>query len=125
MMTMTMRVKFADVFADEATTDIFCNSLNLKARGSVLEESTRKHPEASDVEGRVLELWARDLRAEGQPAAGLPISGASMVGWMRTRREAQRLVEQDALTEMLEEMSLSTLLYYVLAGDGRNADESS
>jgi hypothetical protein len=34
-----------------------------------------------------------------------------------------RLVEQDALSEMLEEMSLSTLLYYVLAGDGKITDE--
>ncbi len=122
---MTMRVTFADGSTDEATTYIFCNSLNLKARGSVLEESTGKHQEASDLEGRVLELWAKDLRVEGQPAARLPVSGASMVGWMSTRREAQQLVEQDALAEMLEEMSLSTLLYYVLAGDGRNADESS
>ena len=122
---MTMRVKFADATAEDKYTDIFCKPLNLKARGSVLEERTRKHLEAGEPEGRALEFWAQDLRAEGQPAAGLPISGASMVGWMRTRREAQRLVEQDALTEMLEEMSLSTLLYYVLAGDGRNADESS
>lgn len=34
-----------------------------------------------------------------------------------------RLVEQDALSEMLEEMSLSALLYYVLAGEGMIADE--
>ena len=124
-MTTTMRVKFADATAEDKYTDIFCKPLNLKARGSVLEERTRKHLEAGEPEGRALEFWAQDLRAEGQPAAGLPISGASMVGWMSTRRETQRLVEQDALTEMLEEMSLSTLLYYVLAGDGRNADESS
>jgi hypothetical protein len=35
----------------------------------------------------------------------------------------ERLVAQDALSEMLEEMSLSTLLYYVLAGEGKIADE--
>ena len=32
-------------------------------------------------------------------------------------------MEQDALSEMLEEMSLSTLLYYVLVGEGKIADE--
>jgi hypothetical protein len=35
----------------------------------------------------------------------------------------ERLMEQDALSEMLEEMSLSTLLYYVLVGEGKIADE--
>jgi hypothetical protein len=37
----------------------------------------------------------------------------------------ESLVEQDALSEMLTEMSLSTLLYYVLAGEGTGEDESS
>ena len=35
----------------------------------------------------------------------------------------ERLVARDALSEMLEEMSLSTLLYYVLVGEGKIADE--
>jgi hypothetical protein len=120
MMTMTTRVKFADASTDEGYTDIFCKSLNLKARGSVLEERTRKHEDAGDPEWRALELWAQDLRVEGVPAAGAPVLGVSGTG-----QRSQRLVEQDALVEMLEEMSLSTLLYYVLAGDGRNKDESA
>ena len=40
-----------------------------------------------------------------------------------TMNAYERLVEQDALSEMLEEMSLSTLLYYVLVGEGKIADE--
>ena len=122
---MTMRVKFADATAEDKYTDIFCKPLNLKARGSVLEERTRKHLEAGEPEGRALEFWAQDLPAEGQPAAGLHVSGRLDMGSSVFGRTRQRFVEQDALTEMLEEMSLSTLLYYVLAGDGRNADESS
>jgi|GEM_PF-7130865 len=35
----------------------------------------------------------------------------------------ERLVEKDALSEMLEEMSPSTLFYCVLAGEGKIADE--
>ncbi len=35
----------------------------------------------------------------------------------------EQLVEKDALSEMLAEMSLSTLLYYVLAGEGKIEDE--
>jgi hypothetical protein len=125
MMTMTMRVKFADATADEGYTDIFCKSLNLKARGSVLEDRTRKHEDAGDPEWRALELWAQDLRTEGVPVAAAPVLGSSVSGFSDTGRTSQRLVEQDALTEMLEEMSLSTLLYYVLAGEGMNQDESA
>jgi hypothetical protein len=120
MMTMTMRVKFADASTDEGYTDIFCKSLNLKARGSVLEDRTRQHEHAGDPEWRALELWAQDLRAEGLSATELPVAASVSAG-----RTSQRLVEQDALAEMLEEMSLSTLLYYVLAGEGMNTDESS
>lgn len=35
----------------------------------------------------------------------------------------EKFVAQDALSEMLEEMSLSALLYYVLMGEGKVADE--
>jgi len=55
----------------------------------------------------------------------LPVLGAFDMGSSASGRTPQRFVAQDALTEMLEEMSLSTLLYYVLAGDGRSTDESS
>ena len=112
---MTMRVKFADASTDEGYTDIFCKSLNLKARGSVLEERTRKHEDAGDPEWRALELWAQDLRTEGVPVAAPSVLESAVSGFSDTGRMSQRLVEQDALTEMLEEMSLSTLLYYVLA----------
>jgi hypothetical protein len=125
MMTMTMRVKFAEASADEGTTDMFCNFLNLKVRGSVLGERAQKHQGASDPESRAFEVWAQDLRAEGQTASGLPVLGAFDMGSSASGRTPQRFVAQDALTEMLEEMSLSTLLYYVLAGDGRSTDESS
>jgi hypothetical protein len=115
MMTMTMRVKFAGTSADEGFTDIFWKSLNLKARGNVLEDRTLVHQELRDVNVR-----ARDLRAEELPATELPVAVSVSAG-----RVSQRLVEQDALSEMLAEMSLSTLLYYVLAGEGTDKDESS
>lgn len=106
MMTMTMRVKFAEGSSEEEFRDISWKPLNLKARGNVLEDRTRNYREVG-----ALEVWADDLQTERLPAAGLPVS--------------QRPVEQDALSEMLEEMSLSTLLYYVLVGEGTNTDESA
>jgi hypothetical protein len=119
MLTMTTRVKFADATADEGYTEVFRKSLNLEGRGSVLEGRTRKQVETTDPEGRALELWAQDLRAEV-----VPMAGSRAVGSV-AERTTQRLMEQDALSEMLEEMSLSTLLYYVLAGEGRSGDETS
>jgi hypothetical protein len=110
MMTMTMRLKFAGTSADESFTDIFWKPLNLRARDNVLEDRTLVHQDLRDPE-----VWAQHARAEQLPASGLPVA----------ERASQRLVEQDALAEMLEEMSLSTLLYYVLAGEGANKDESS
>jgi hypothetical protein len=97
---MTMRVRFADATADEGFIDIFSKPLNLKARGNVLEDRTQNQQELRDSTLRV---------------TGLPVSVPT----------TQRVVEQDSLSEMLEEMSLSTLLYYVLAGEGMNADESA
>ncbi len=97
---MTMRLKFADGTADEGFTDIFAKTLNLKAMrnvlgiDNVLDNRTRQEQEPREAM----------LRAEG------------LLG-------SKRLVERDALSEMLEEMSLSSLLYYVLAGDGRNTHE--
>jgi hypothetical protein len=130
MMTMTMRVKFAGTSADEGFTDIFWKPLNLQAPGSVLEDRTLVHQELRErevgalevraLEVRALEVRARDARAEGLPATELPVAASSSA-----RQASQRLVEPDALTEMLAEMSLSTLLYYVLAGEGTDRDESS
>lgn len=97
-----MRLKFADASADEGFTEIFCKSLNLKGQGDVLEERP----------GMLRGLRDRALRAAGVPVAE-----------RRPQLLAERAVEQDALSEMLEEMSLSTLLYYVLAGEGTEADE--
>ena len=102
---MTMRLKFAGVTADEGFTDIFWKPLNLNARENVLEGRTLAQQEVGDTEVR-----AQDLRTKGLPVAA---------------RMSQPFVEQDALAEMLEEMSLSTLLYYVLAGEGTGRDESS
>ncbi|WP_423958403.1 hypothetical protein [Bradyrhizobium sp.] len=104
-MTMTMRLKFAGTSADESFTDIFWKPLNLTGRDNVLEDRTMAHQEVRDADVR-----AQDLRTKGLPVM---------------EKTPQRLVEQDALAEMLEEMSLSTLLYYVLAGEGANKDESS
>jgi hypothetical protein len=130
MMTMTMRVKFAGTSADEGFTDIFWKPLNLQAPGSVLEDRTLVHQELRErevgalevraLEVRALEVRAQDARAEGLPATELPVAASSSA-----RQASQRLVEPDALTEMLAEMSLSTLLYYVLAGEGTDRDESS
>jgi hypothetical protein len=120
MLTMMTRVKFADAAAEEGYTEILRKSLNPNVRGNVLEDRTRKHVEASEPENWALGLWAQDLRTEATPARGLPVSAAAVAG-----RGSQQLVEQDGLSEMLEEMSLSTLLYYVLAGEGRAKDESS
>ena len=127
---MTMRVKFAGTSADEGFTDIFWKPLNLQAPGSVLEDRTLVHQELRErevgalevraLEVRALEVRARDARAEGLPATELPVAASSSA-----RQASQRLVEPDALTEMLAEMSLSTLLYYVLAGEGTDRDESS
>ncbi len=103
---MTMRVKFAEGSSEEEFRDISWKPLNLKASGNVLEDRTRNYREVG-----ASEVWADDLQTERLPAAGLPVS--------------QRPVEQDALSEMLEEMSLSTLLYYVLVGEGTNTDESA
>ena len=105
-MTMTMRLKFAGAAADGGFTDIFWEPSNLSARGSVLEDRAPMREELRALGVRGVELEPYGLRA-------------------KALRGLQRLVEQDALTEMLEEMSLSTLLYYVLAGEGRAKDESS
>jgi hypothetical protein len=110
MMTMTMRLKFAGTSADESFTDIFWKPLNLKGRENVLEDRTLAHQEMGDT----------DVRAQTPRAEGLPVAGSGLAA-----RASQRLVEEDALSEMLAEMSLSTLLYYVLAGEGTDQDESS
>jgi hypothetical protein len=115
MMTMTMRLKFAGAFADEGSTDIFWKPLNLKARGSVLEDMALVHHEVRETDVR-----AKNLRTEGLPATELPVAASARAG-----RALEDVVEQDALSEMLAEMSLSTLLYYVLAGEGTGRDESS
>jgi len=107
---MTMRLKFAGASTDEGFTDIFWKPLNLTARENVLEDRTLGHQEPSD----------RDVRAQGPRAKGLPVAASGPAA-----RTSQRLVEEDALSEMLAEMSLSTLLYYVLAGEGTDKDESS
>jgi hypothetical protein len=122
MMTMTMRVKFAGTSADEGFTDIFWKPLNLKARGSVLEDRASVHQELRDraPEHRALAPWVQNSRAERLPATELPVVASANAG-----RAMESLVEQDALSEMLTEMSLSTLLYYVLAGEGTGEDESS
>ena len=120
MMTMTMRLKFAGTSADEGFTDIFWKPLNLKAQGNVLEDKRLAHQEPRDLEVRAREPWTQDLRAEELPASGLSAAASAKAGL-----PSQGLVEQDALSEMLEEMSLSTLLYYVLAGEGTGRDESS
>jgi hypothetical protein len=115
MMTMTMRLKFAGTSADEGFTDIFWKPLNLKARGNVLEERNLAHLEPGDVDVRTQELRTEAMPAWGPAGSGTPIA----------KRAAEGFVEQDALSEMLEEMSLSTLLYYVLAGEGTDKNESS
>ncbi len=125
MMTMTTRVKFAGTSADEGFTDIFWKPLNLDAQGDVLEDRTLAHQEPRDSEARAsgqcaLEPWTQDVHTEELPATKLPAATSSSAG-----RPSQQLVEQDALSEMLEEMSLSTLLYYVLVGEGTGKDESS
>jgi len=117
---MMMRVKFADAAAEDGYTEIFRNSLNLMGCGNVLEDSTRKHVEISEPRNRALEVLARDWRMDRMSPAGLQ-EAASSVGW----RGSQRLMEKDALTEMLDEMSLSSLLYYVLAEEGMGKDEPS
>jgi hypothetical protein len=115
MMTMTMRLKFAGTSADDGFTDIFWKPLNLKARENVLEDRARVHQEPRDREVR-----AHDLRTKGLPATELPVAASASAG-----RSLEGFVEQDALSEMLAEMSLSTLLYYVLAGERTDKDESS
>jgi hypothetical protein len=120
MMTMTMRVKFAGTSADDGFTDIFWKPLNLKAQGSVLEDRAQAHQERRDREVGALDIWAQGLRAEELPATELRVAASANAG-----RTLEGLVEQDALSEMLEEMSLSTLLFYVLAGEGTGRDESS
>jgi hypothetical protein len=101
MMTMTMRLTFAGASADRRFTEIFWKPLNLMARGNVLEGRTPVQEE---------------LRAQ---ASASPCLRSETWG-----THGGGGVEQDALAEMLEEMSLSTLLYYVLAGDAREMDES-
>ena len=112
---MTMRVKFAGTSADEGFTDIFWKPLNLKARGNVLEDRTLAHLEAGEGEVRT-----QELRAEAMPAWGSAVAGSPVA-----ERVSEGFVEQDALSDMLEEMSLSSLLYYVLVGEGTVKDESS
>jgi len=107
---MTMRLKFAGASADEGFTDIFWKPVNLKAQGNVLEDRTLAHQEVADT----------DVRAQGPRAKGLPVAASGPAA-----QASRRLVEEDALSEMLAEMSLSTLLYYVLAGEGTDKDESS
>ncbi len=129
MMTMTMRLKFAGTSADKSFTDIFHKPLNLKAQGRVLEDRTLNQEEVREPEHRAFELWSRDfqthdMRAEELSAPGLRVPASSTAG-RGSRLIEERFVEQDALSEMLEEMSLSTLLYYVLAGEGTGKDESS
>ena len=102
---MTMRLKFAGTSADESFTDIFRKPLNLMGRDNVLEDRPMAHQDVCDADVR-----AQDLRTKGLPVM---------------EKTPQRFVEPDGLAEMLEEMSLSTLLYYVLAGEGANKDESS
>lgn len=122
---MTMCVKFADAATEEGYTEIFRNSLNLKGCGSVLEDRTRKQLETSEPRSRAEELMARDLRMEGMADAGVQVAASSVADSGVAGRGSQRLMEQDALTEMLEEMSLSSLLYYVLAEEGMEKDEPS
>jgi hypothetical protein len=125
MITMTMRLKFAGTSADESFTNIFGKPLNPKARGNVLEDSTwihreRRDPEVRALGHRALESWAHEVRADELPATELPMAASATAG-----RSLEGFVEQDALSEMLAEMSLSTLLFYVLAGEGTDKDESS
>ena len=120
MMTMTTRVKFAGTSADEGFTDIFWKPLNLKARGNVLDDRSFAHQELRDADVRVQEPWDRELRVDELPATELPVAASAKTG-----RALEGVVEQDALSEMLAEMSLSTLLYYVLAGERTDKDESS
>ncbi len=125
---MTMRLKFAGTSADKDFTDIFWKPLNLKAQEHVLEDRTLTQQDVREPEHRALELWAHDLqahdlRAEELSAPELPVAASSTAG--RGSRLIEKRLEQDALSEMLEEMSLSTLLYYVLVGEGRDKDESS
>jgi hypothetical protein len=115
MMTMTMRLKYADTSADGGTTEFFWKPLNLKARGNVLEDRMLVRQELRDAE-----VWAHNSRVEELPATELPVGASVQAG-----RSSEGFVEQDALSEMLVEMSLSTLLYYVLAGEGTDKDESS
>ena len=117
---MTMRLKFAGASTDEGFTDIFWKPLNLKAQGSVLEDRAQAHQERRDREVGALDIWAQGLRAEELPATELRVAASA-----NAERTLEGLVEQDALSEMLEEMSLSTLLYYVLAGEGTDKDEFS
>jgi hypothetical protein len=110
-------VKLADAAAKEGYTEIFRNFLNLKGCGNVLEDRTRKHVEVSEPRSRAMEMLARDLRV---PAEGVQVAASSV-----SARGSQSLMEKDALTEMLDEMSLSSLLYYVLAEEGMEKDEPS
>ena len=119
-MTMTMRLRFAGASADEGFTDIFWKPLNLKAQGDVIEDRTLVHQEPRDAEVRTRGLSAQDLWAEELPATKLTVAASASAG-----RASEGFVEQDALSEMLAEMSLSTLLYYVLAGEGTDRNESS
>ena len=112
---MTMHLKFAGTSADDSFTDIFWKPLNLKARRNVLEDRTLAHQEPRDSEVRT-----QELRAEAMPAWGMAFAGSPVA-----ERASESFVEQDALSEMLAEMSLSTLLYYVLVGEGTVKDESS
>jgi hypothetical protein len=120
MMTMTMRLKYADTSADGGTTDIFWKPLNLKARGNVLEDRTLVHQELRDADVWAQEPWAYNSRVEELPATELPVAASASAG-----RSLEGVVEQDALSEILTEMSLSTLLYYVLAGERTDKDESA
>ena len=112
---MTMRLKFAGTSADDSFTDIFWKPLNLKARENVLEDRTLAHQEPRDSVVRTQELSAEAMPAWGLSVAGSPVAEQPLAGF----------AERDALTEMLDEMSLSTLLYYVLVGEGTVKDESS
>jgi hypothetical protein len=125
MMTMTTRLKFAGTSADEGFTEIFWKPLNLKARGNVLEDRTLVRQELRDTEVRGPGSLALEPSAQGLPMKGLPATKRPVAASAHAGRALEGFVEQDALSEMLAEMSLSTLLYYVLAGEGTDKDESS
>jgi hypothetical protein len=59
----------------------------------------------------------------GEPLNSDARSNVLLERTQATMEAHERLVRQDALAERVEEMSRSTLLYYVRAGEGKMADE--